>query len=172
MQYTVLSKQCNNCVTKPDTIGADSVIYVNGARAENGDGTSWDTAFNNLESAITAAQADTEIWIAQGTYTPSNTAGDTTATFRITQNNLYLYGGFQGTETSLDQRDPEKYVTIVSGQIGKHKKHYFFMCFLFSCYFFYFCVFSPSHNTKKNIPKLRLPFGQAKNKIIFSFGKH
>ena len=29
-----------------------------------------------------------------------------------------MYGGFQGTETSADQRDPTKYVTILSGKIG------------------------------------------------------
>ena len=72
-----------------------------------------------MQSALSVAEANNEIWVAQGTYTPSSTPGDSVATFEIAWNNLYLYGGFQGTETSLDQRDPERYVTILSGQIGE-----------------------------------------------------
>ena len=38
--------------------GADTVVYLNGTKAENGDGKSPDTAFNHIQSAIDAVKAN------------------------------------------------------------------------------------------------------------------
>lgn len=97
-----------------------NLLYVNGDKNKNGDGSSWSAAFNNLQSAIQAAVDETDIWVAQGTYTPTTTSGDTTSTFTIGRNNIRLFGGFQGTETSENERNATKYVTILNGTIGMY----------------------------------------------------
>ena len=93
------------------------IVYVNQAASPGGDGTSWSTAFTDLQDGIESASINAQIWIAQGTYLPTSTSGDTTSTFKISKNNLGLYGGFKGTETNLNQRDISQYETILSGKI-------------------------------------------------------
>ena len=107
-----------------------SVIYVNASNTsviQNGD--SWATAYASLQAALNEAALSatfSEIWIAQGTYiptqiyTPGGIPGGACAvalacsatnvalkTFNL-PNNVALFGGFKGTETSLKQRNPEE----------------------------------------------------------------
>jgi hypothetical protein len=86
------------------------------------DGSSWGTAFNDLQDAlaVTVSGRGDQVWIAQGTYYPIDITNqaefDRTATFYI-KDQVALYGGFIGTETELAQRDWESYPTILSGEI-------------------------------------------------------
>lgn len=97
---------------------AAAVIYVNSHAAPGGDGASWAHAFNHLQDALTKAASTSgpdQIWIAAGTYTPQ---GGNASTF-VLPDNVALYGGFKGTETTLSNRNPYKNVTILSGdQLG------------------------------------------------------
>lgn len=82
----------------------------------SGDGSTWSQAAS-LQAALTNSSCS-EIWVAQGTYTPDEGSGDRSAHFAITRN-LQLYGGFAGNEASLAERastDPT--LTILSGEIG------------------------------------------------------
>lgn len=100
-----------------------TVVYVR-AGAAGGDGTSWATAFGDLQDGLasaTAAGPGTQLWVAQGTYTPSPT-GDRSASFVLTEG-IGLYGGFAGTETSLGDRDVETNLTTLSGDIGSPAAH-------------------------------------------------
>lgn len=81
-----------------------------------GNGTSWDNAFGTLTEALAQAEAGTEIWVASGTYTPTNTS-DRTVSFEI-KDGVKIYGGFAGTETALNQRSSTLNKTILSGEIG------------------------------------------------------
>jgi hypothetical protein len=94
-----------------------TVWYVNASAAGAApSGTSWSSAFTDLQSALGAAQAGDQIWVAQGTYKP--TAGaDRTASFAL-KDGVAVYGGFAGTETQLSQRDWAHHPTILSGAIG------------------------------------------------------
>ncbi len=108
------------------------VLYVNGDAAASGNGLAWGTAFNDLQTALTWADYlnndsistnDVEqIWIAEGTYLPSKelqTGVARSKTFSLL-NDVTLYGGFDGTETLVSQRDltdPQN-TTILSGDIG------------------------------------------------------
>ncbi len=82
----------------------------------SGYGDRWDYAFGNLQDAINKAVRGDEIWIAQGTYYPSET-GVRSDAFTISKQ-IKLYGGFKGSEVYLEDRRlaPEK--TILSGDIG------------------------------------------------------
>ena len=87
------------------------VIYVNATATGTGTGSSWASAFKELRDAIAFAAANSfvrEVWVARGTYTPSpplGQGGSRSDSFNL-RNNLAIYGGFVGTETSLSQRPP------------------------------------------------------------------
>ena len=102
----------------------DSVIYVDINANGAGDGTSWTDAYTDLQSALLSAPpAGTQVWVAGGTYypvsNPSNppTELEKSATFQL-MDGVGIYGGFAGTEGTLDERDPSVNVTILSGDIG------------------------------------------------------
>ncbi len=79
------------------------------------DGSSWTDAFIRLQSALEAASAGDQIWVASGIYTPTNIA-DRTATFQLKQG-VEIYGGFEGGETNLDDRDWLANPTVLSGDL-------------------------------------------------------
>src|SRR5205823_3662068 len=84
------------------SVGVESptVFYVNKNVSRPGDGLSWSNAFANVQDALTAAGGGcTAIWVARGTYTPTNAAG-APVTLAL-RSSLAIYGGFAGTETDL-----------------------------------------------------------------------
>jgi hypothetical protein len=93
------------------TTGYAQDVYVNGGADDGGDGTSWATAYNDLTVALNAATPGSNIWVAAGTYTTPDSSSF------VIDEELSLYGGFAGTETSVDQADPETNVTILSGDV-------------------------------------------------------
>jgi hypothetical protein len=82
----------------------------------SGDGTSWPQAFPDLQRALAVAIAGDEIWVARGTYRPTQ-SGDRTTSFRI-PSGVAVYGGFLGSETQLAQRNWHRNRTVLSGDIG------------------------------------------------------
>ncbi len=83
-------------------------------------GLSWDQAFENLQTALNIISDHDTIWVAQGTYVPDKGTG-TTNDLRTSSFYLYkgvnIYGGFAGSETSLDQRDWKTNLCILSGDL-------------------------------------------------------
>jgi hypothetical protein len=98
--------------------GAESVerIYVNAASKGPFDGKTWQTAFSDLQDALSIAQPNTEICVAAGTYAPDRGTGARTASFHL-KNDVRLLGGFAGTETSSSHRDPNNNETVLSGDL-------------------------------------------------------
>lgn len=100
--------------------GKAKVIYVDSDAIGNNDGSSWESAFNNLQDALAQAENGEEIWVADGTYFPDQGSqeveGDRQATFQL-KNNVEIYGGFSGAETARDMRDWEINKSILSGDI-------------------------------------------------------
>jgi hypothetical protein len=94
------------------TVG--TLIYVNW-KASGGlnNGSSWKNAYLRLSDALSKAGPHSEIWVAQGTYTPS--AGG----FMVPEG-VAVYGGFEGTESSRDDRDYTKYKTVLSGDLDRN----------------------------------------------------
>lgn len=81
---------------------------------ENGTGTgeSWEDPCS-LQGALNDASAGEEIWVAEGTYIPGDSQGDT---FEVTEE-VRLYGRFAEGDTGFADRTPENQ-TILSGEIG------------------------------------------------------
>lgn len=96
-------------------------LYVNAAAAPNGDGSSWATAYNNLQAALASARLCTnidEIWVAKGTYKPTS-GTDRTISFELVPN-VDIYGSFAGNETDTSQRTAAVMAanpTVLSGDI-------------------------------------------------------
>ncbi len=81
-------------------------IYVSTAGNNSNNGLSWATAVRDLGMGLTLAAAGDQVWVAAGTYVEG----------QITlKNDVALYGGFNGTETDLSQRDWATNVTVLDG---------------------------------------------------------
>jgi len=87
---------------------------------------SWTNAYNYLQDALADANSDPnvdEIRVAQGIYTPDsnsgdpNGSGDREATFQLI-NGVAIYGGFATGGGNLEDRDPNAYETILSGDLN------------------------------------------------------
>ncbi|WLE96713.1 MAG: choice-of-anchor D domain-containing protein [Candidatus Electrothrix communis] len=108
--------------TLPGGLAYSATLYVdqdNSSGTENG--VSWSTAYTDLQDALSAAASDDEIWVAEGTYYPVSASNPTVAqryiSFDLVEN-VAVYGGFAGTESTLSERDWEEHLTILSGAIG------------------------------------------------------
>ncbi len=92
------------------------VLYVDASATGANNGTSWVNAFTSLSPALGVANSGDEIWVAAAIYKPA-TVSDRTVSIPL-KNGVGVYGGFDGTETQRNQRDPEVNETILSGDIG------------------------------------------------------
>lgn len=103
-------------------------IYVNINATGANNGTSWADAYTDLHDALFNTTSG-EIWVAQGTYIPSKSftgnipGNNSQKTFRV-KFNVQVYGGFNGTETSLFQRNWNTNQTIISGLVAAGVKAY------------------------------------------------
>lgn len=105
-------------------------LFVNFAAAGANTGVNWANAFTSLQSALDVAELNptvTAIWVAKGTYVPikrTNPSDPRSATFKLA-NNLTIFGGFAGTESSLSQRNIALNPTILSGEpsVGTRMYH-------------------------------------------------
>jgi hypothetical protein len=81
------------------------VKYVKGGFMSPNTGASWATAFTDLQYALPANSCNDlfDIWVAGGTYKPAAPNGDVNTYFTI-PTGMRLYGGFAGTEKSINQR--------------------------------------------------------------------
>ena len=77
-------------------------------------GSSWATAYPSLQTALAAATSGDRIWVAEGVYYPG--VADRASTFTL-KDGVAIYGGFNGTEDRLVQRDITANPTILSGDI-------------------------------------------------------
>lgn len=89
------------------------IVYVTETGAGSMDGTSWNNALASLTDALSIAYMnDADIWVAEGTY-----YGDSVSATAFTMvEGVNVYGGFAGTESSLEEREYSAHPTILDGQ--------------------------------------------------------
>src|SRR5690349_148643 len=80
---------------------AAGTCYVDDSATGINDGSDWTNAYTNLQDAI--SDPCTEIWVATGTYKPNPSLR--AVSFQL-ESGTAIYGGFNGTETMLNQRNP------------------------------------------------------------------
>ncbi|NLN92059.1 MAG: hypothetical protein GX130_01950 [Candidatus Hydrogenedens sp.] len=111
---TVVDMDSSKTVT---AVFSPNRLYVNAAgTAFTPDGQSWATAFQDIQSAVDAAweQKGAEIWVAEGTYT------NTEKSVVKMKEDVALYGGFAGTESSRTQRDWNTRATVIKSEGQPH----------------------------------------------------
>lgn len=81
---------------------AQTIRYVKPTASGRGDGSSWANASDKLQDMITASGSADQVWVARGTFKPT-TGTDRNASFSL-KDGVSIYGGFQGSETALNQR--------------------------------------------------------------------
>jgi len=89
-------------------MGFPVTYFVKPNGDDNAAGTSWETAFQTITKATDVATSGSQVWVKHGTYKE----GDT---IEIDKGVSY-YGGFEGTETDLEQRDITGFPTIIDGE--------------------------------------------------------
>ncbi|MCX6269168.1 MAG: MopE-related protein [Bacteroidetes bacterium] len=111
-----IDDNCNGSTDEGNVCCPAGILYVKTGATGTNTGFSWNDAFTSLQSALTSACSGvTQIWVAAGTYKPTS-GTDRSASF-VMRNNLAIYGGFNGTETQVSQRDRNTNVTILSGDL-------------------------------------------------------
>ncbi|HWY35498.1 MAG TPA: hypothetical protein VNX68_12705, partial [Nitrosopumilaceae archaeon] len=96
---------------------SSQIIYVNTAAAGANNGTSWANAYKQFQNAVTAAGPGAQIWVAAGNYFPG-LSGQNGNSFTL-KNNVQIYGGFNGTENALGQRNFFLHRSVLSGDLDQ-----------------------------------------------------
>jgi gliding motility-associated-like protein len=91
-------------------------IYVDADAIGNNDGSSWPNAFTDLQLGLATAQSGDTIWLAEGVYRP--VADDNRFVSFEVPSGVAIYGGFNGMENALNERDWINNTTLLSGDIG------------------------------------------------------
>lgn len=87
-----------------------ATIFVDINATGDADGTTWEHAYTNLQTAINAAIAGDSLWVKWGVYTAPSGG------YAITTNNVSIYGGFDpslgGTDGVIADRTRK---TVIDG---------------------------------------------------------
>ena len=112
-------------VTQIAPCKAANRLYVNAGGDDSGDGTSWDKAFKTLQKALDCIDSGESIWVAKGTYFPTKDPFGSTSPVDARDKTFYIpdgvkiYGGFNGTESTLAERIlATENTTTLSGDLG------------------------------------------------------
>ncbi|WP_397447494.1 T9SS type A sorting domain-containing protein [Polaribacter sp. R77954] len=107
----------NTSVKRFEPAPALTKYYVDKDATGNNTGDSWANAMTSLDVALNNSESTTEeIWVAEGTYTVASRAN----AYTVGIDNLKIYGGFDGTETNISERDIRNHETILSGDVNNN----------------------------------------------------
>ncbi len=97
-----------------------STVYVDANALGMNDGSTWDDAYQDLNTAMADAIDGQSLWVATGVYFPAEETepGDSRSASFSLRDGLKLHGGFAGGETSLDERDVVANPTVLSGDLA------------------------------------------------------
>ncbi len=97
------------------------VVFVDRTADGAGTGLSWDDAIPYLQDALALGGAGYSIWVAEGIHRPDEGAGrvknDPTSCFHL-PDGVALFGGFESGAADFAERDPERWRTVLSGDLA------------------------------------------------------
>jgi len=95
-----------------------AVRYVDEDATGDEDGTSWVDAFKTVYDALEDCPDinDNEIWVAEGVYFPTSSLDSSIAI--SLPSSTSLFGGWEGVEFTIAERNLDQFITILSGDIG------------------------------------------------------
>lgn len=109
-------------------VSAQVILRVDPDASPGGNGQSWASAYTGLHEALSQAAAlatdsiQTTIWLRHGIYPTDGVGAPPPGTGRTIafelSTGVRILGGFAGNESDESERDPEQYLTILSGEIG------------------------------------------------------
>ncbi len=120
--------ECNDCAPGWSGDGCNTLLtHVDvDSTASSPTGVDWDSAFQSIIGGTTEAcnqlgsNPDAEgaqVWVADGMYYVFDTSNSNSITMC---EGLQIYGGFEGFETQLSQRDPDQFTSVLSGWNSSH----------------------------------------------------
>ncbi len=120
VSMTVTSAVGSTTETKTAYIRIYRRFYVDAAStASSPNGTSWALALKTIIEGIDAgatAGAPGEVWVAAGTYAEARANATGSVTLK---SGVDIYGGFNKTEITRDQRNPQTHVTTIDGSTSR-----------------------------------------------------
>jgi len=93
------------------------IVYVDKNATGDEDGSSWENAFTDIQDAVNYLSdrgLEGWVWVAKGLYSSSKNPRSVV----IIKQGVMLFGGFNGDETTLAQRDSAMHETIIQGWVG------------------------------------------------------
>ncbi len=118
------------CLMSSPAFAQQDVWFVNDDAVEDGDGTSWGTAFRYLQDALLSDDLDAgdEVRVAQGTYFPDLSENHTGSPDFIVEGDggisftlitgVAIRGGFRGPNSQELDPNEQGFVSILSGDLG------------------------------------------------------
>lgn len=101
-------------VTSAGSFNVYRRIYVRANASGSNNGSTWTNAYTSLSTALAAAAANDEVWVAAGTYRPHTS--NSNVSFYLPAN-VGVYGGFAGNENTLAARNFTTNITLLSGDL-------------------------------------------------------
>lgn len=121
--WNTIKTECNALSSEVNLSNYKSchnIVYVNENATGENNGFNWADAYTNLQDALNLNNArcdgKTEVWVAEGTSYTSN-INNRAASF-VLPDGFRVYGGFQGYESNVYERDFVNNPSILSGEIG------------------------------------------------------
>ncbi len=106
MKKTLLSTAV--AITFLFTVNAQNNVYVDVNATGANDGSSWANAYTDISTAFSNSAAETEFWVKAGVYKQSSWISYSAT----------IIGGFDGTETTSDQANPEVNQVIFDADVN------------------------------------------------------
>lgn len=111
VSLTVSDQGDSKSLTKQEYIYIGTRFYVKKEGDDLLSGLNWNEALASIQKAIVSSNDSDEIWVAAGIYQEEKVLS--------IPENVSIYGGFSGSETTITQRDSSNCKSIVDGQ-SKH----------------------------------------------------
>ena len=115
--FLVMMLLVNGLITEASA----KILYVDSMAQGDNNGSSWEHAYIHLQDGLANVASGDEIWVTSGIYKPDlgviQTLGNREASFHLASG-VSLYGGFDGTENMIEERDWIANAAILSGDLN------------------------------------------------------